>query len=31
MEQGKDVSNLAEMVLDIMTEGYKEKVDASRI
>ena len=30
MEQGKDVSNLAEMVFDIMTEGYKEKVDASK-
>lgn len=30
MEQGKDVSDLAEMVFDIMTEGYKEKVDTNK-
>ena len=30
MEQGKDVSDLAEMVFDIMTEEYKEKVDTNK-
>ena len=30
MEQGKDVSNLAEKIFDIMTEGYKEKVDKDK-
>ena len=30
MEQGKDVNDLAEMVFDIMTEEYKEKVDANK-
>lgn len=30
MEQGKDVNDLAQMVFDIMTEEYKEKVDTNK-